>query len=288
MSTVTRPRGPLPARVYWTRRFVLLLLALLLVFGISRLLGGGGGPDPTARQVGAAASTSSAPASAATTPATPTATTTAGAQATAAASTKPTATATAGGSKKPTSPSAEPLAQPTGPCSAGDIVATPSVKGNAYAGRSVVFRLALTTKESPACTWNVSPRAVVVKVTSGPDRVWSTQQCRGAVPKQAVVVRKDHPATVSVAWNGQRSDADCTRSTSWAEPGFYHVVAAAFGSDPSDQQFQLLSPPAPTVTRTPKPDHKAADHAGAGRSDATANSKDAKASGTPTASPTKH
>jgi hypothetical protein len=266
MSTVTRPRGPLPARVYWTRRCVLLLLALLLVFGISRLLGGGGSTDPTARQVGAAASTSSAPASAATTPTTVTptagpqataaATTAATTEATASATTGPTATATAGGPKKSTSPSAEPLAAPTGPCSAGDIVATPSVKGAAYAGRPVVFRLALTTKESPACTWTVSPGAVVVKVTAGSDRVWSTQQCRGAVPKQAVVVRKDHPATVRVAWNGQRSDDDCTRSTSWAEPGLYHVVAAAFGSDPTDEQFQLLTPPAPTVTKTPKPEQK--------------------------------
>jgi hypothetical protein len=265
MSTVTRPRGPLPPRVYWTRRVVVLLLALLLVFGISRLLGGGGGTEPTARPVGAAASTSSAPSSAATTPASP-ATTPAGptASATGGATGEPTATASADGSKKSSSASAEPLAQPTGPCSAGDIVATPSVKGNAYAGRPVVFRLALTTKQSPACTWTVSPSAVVVKVTAGPDRVWSTQECRGAVPRQAVVVRKDHPASVAVAWNGQRSDANCSRSTSWAEPGLYHVVAAAFGSDPVDEQFQLLTPPAATVTKTPKPHKDGTGHARAG------------------------
>jgi hypothetical protein len=280
MSTVTRPRGPLPARVYWTRRCLLLLLALLLVFGVSRLLGGGG-TDPTARQVGAVASTSSAPTSAATTPAGPTPTAPASPAATGAATTGSTATATAGASETSTASSAEPLAQPTGPCSAEDIVASPSVKGTAYAGRSVVFRLALTTRQSPACTWTVSPRAVVVKVTSGSDRVWSTQQCRGAVPKQSVVVRQDHPATVAVAWNGQRSDADCTRSTSWAEPGFYHVVAAAFGSDPTDEQFQLLSPPVPTLTRTPKPEQKGLDHAGSGGS----RKDQAPASSTPTATP---
>ena len=48
--------------------------------------------------------------------------------------------------------------------------------------------------------------------------------------------------TVSVGWNGQRSDSDCTRSTAWAEPGFYHVVAASFGADPVDVQFELKSP----------------------------------------------
>jgi hypothetical protein len=103
------------------------------------------------------------------------------------------------------------------------------------------------------------------------------------VPKQAVVVRKDHPATVRVAWNGQRSDDACTRSTSWAEPGTYHVVAAAFGSDPTDEQFQLLIPPAPTVTKTPKPVQKGAPDSAAGGS-----GTDATTGSTPTASPTKH
>ncbi len=34
MSAVTRPRGPLPPRVYWTRRLVLLAVAFALVFGV--------------------------------------------------------------------------------------------------------------------------------------------------------------------------------------------------------------------------------------------------------------
>ena len=54
-----------------------------------------------------------------------------------------------------------------------------------------------------------------------------------------------------MAWNGQRSDADCTRSTAWAEPGTYHAVAAAFGSDPVDEQFALLTPTPRTITATP-------------------------------------
>jgi hypothetical protein len=272
MSAVTRPRGPLPRRVYWTRRCIVLVLALLLVVGVSRLLGGGGGgTEPTARQVGAAASTSSAPttASSPTSPApSGTGTPSTGPEATATTTARATSTPTATGSptgtagKAGTSRSAVPLAEPTGPCSAHDIVATPSVKGSAYAGRPVVFRLALTTKESPACTWTVSPRAVVVEVTSGSDRVWSTQQCPGAVPKQEVVVRRDHPVTVTVAWNGQRSDEGCTRSTTWAETGSYQVTAAAFGSDPADEQFQLLTPPARTVTKSPKPRQKGTGQAG--------------------------
>ena len=236
MTAVTRPRGPLPARVYWTRRLLLVAVAFALVFGIARLLGSSGSGAPEARPVGAAAS-SSTPDSASLTPqATPDAT-----------------SLSTGRGAKTRTPSPSPLASPTGACTDSDVVATPSVKGTAYAGHSVVFTMTLTTLSSPACTWDVSSNVMAVKVTSGSDRIWSTQECSGAVPKQSVVVRKDHPVDVSVAWNGQRSDSDCTRSTAWAEPGYYHVVAASFGAEPVDVQFELKSPVPRTITATPTP-----------------------------------
>ena len=46
MGSVRHPRGRLPRRVYWVRRSVVLGVALLLVFGIGRLLGGTGEDDP--------------------------------------------------------------------------------------------------------------------------------------------------------------------------------------------------------------------------------------------------
>ena len=51
-------RGPLPARVYWRRRMLLLALATLLVVGIARLLGSGSdaSSDPEARPAAATAS----------------------------------------------------------------------------------------------------------------------------------------------------------------------------------------------------------------------------------------
>jgi hypothetical protein len=247
--------------VYWTRRLLLVVVAFALVFGIARLLGSGGSGSPEARPVGADAS-SSAPASDSSGTLTPQAT--------------PYATSSAGpaGAKTP-SPTPTPLASPAGPCSDSDVVATPSVKKAAYAGRPVVFTMTLTTLSSPACTWDVSSRALVVKVTSGSDRIWSTQECSGAVPKQSVVVRKDHPVDVSVAWNGQRSDSDCTRSTAWAEPGYYHVVAASFGADPIDVQFELRSPVPRTITATPTPKNEATT------------SPSGTPSGSPSATPTK-
>lgn len=240
MTPITRPRGPLPARVYWTRRLLLLVVVLGLVFGAARLLGGGSaGSGPSATPVAADPTSTPTTPSLTTGPApTPTAATPAG---------TPSATPSVGGS-----PSGA-LAAPSGTCADSDVRVVPSVASPAYAGRPVILRLTLTTKVAPACNWVVSPAHLVLKVTSGDSRFWSTQDCAGAVPKQAVVVRREAPATVSMAWNGLRSDADCSRSTSWAEPGYYHVVAAAFGADPTDVQFRLLTPVRKTITATPTP-----------------------------------
>ena len=46
MGSVRQQRGRLPQRVYWVRRSVVLGVALLLVFGITRLIGSTGEDDP--------------------------------------------------------------------------------------------------------------------------------------------------------------------------------------------------------------------------------------------------
>jgi hypothetical protein len=135
---------------------------------------------------------------------------------------------------------------------------TPAVPDSAHAGSPVDFELELRTLESAACTWAVSSRALVLKLTSGDDRIWSTQDCPAAVTEQSVVVRKDHVTKAEVTWSGQRSDDECTRTTDWAQPGFYHAEAAALGSEPEDRQFELMEPVAPTITATPKVDPKKA------------------------------
>lgn len=241
MSSPTR-RRPLPARVYWVRRVLVLALGLGMVFGIAHLLGGTGSESgrDTARVVGADASV----------------------DATARAS-GPLSTADAKpgkGRKNRNEPKATktqtPLAEPSGPCTPSDIVATPRVKGTAYAGFKVTFRIKLTTLESPACTWQVSPTSLAVKLMSGSDRIWSSQDCPASVPTADVVVRKDHPAKVDVSWRGRRSDSTCSPIPAWALPGWYHVEAAAFGAEPTDVQFELEWPVRKTITPTPTPEPK--------------------------------
>jgi hypothetical protein len=235
MTNAAQRRRRLPARVYWFRRTVVLVTALALVFAIAQLLGGSGSgkAEDTATVTAAKPSTSTRG------PAGP----------------LPiqagTATARAGKQTPRATGTPVVLAEPTGPCAVDEITVTPTVP-TAVAGRSVEVVLKLTGIR-PACTFAVTSRTVVAKVTSGPDRIWSTQDCPKAITAGTVVVRSAVPTNVVVRWTGRRSDDQCSRSTSWALPGYYHVVAAVIGSEPGETQFRLGSPPRPIVTRTAHP-----------------------------------
>jgi hypothetical protein len=278
MSSVTRPRGPLPARVYWFRRTLLAVVAMALVFGVAQLLGGSPDPGtPTARpaSAGLASDRSSSGTGTITPSRTPSVDgSTAGGSGgsgpvAGTTGTDSTGTTDQGASgkhgkkgKKSKRPEKTPLPEPTGTCLDSDVNVEPTLEEDAYAGRDVVITLNLTTDDAVACTWKVSPRSVVLQVTSGDDLIWTTQDCPRAVPTEPVTVRKETTTKVELTWPGRRSDDECSRGTAWALPGYYHAEAAAMGAEPDDQQFRLRKPVAPTITATPKPKKDSGDPEG--------------------------
>ena len=237
MSGLTR--GPLPARTYWTRRVMVLGTAVLLVFGIARVLGAGSDassqPEPReqARQVAAAPTTTLAlPESS--------------------------PSATESGSRRSEKKKEEvvPLAEPEGTCEDEDVAVTPTVD-HPVAGRDVRIVLELRTIVSEACTWEVSPESLTLKITSGDDEIWTSQHCPRAMPDEELTLRRDHTTRVDVTWDdARRSDEECSKLTKWALPGWYHVAAAALAGEPSDLQFELERPEREHVTKTvePKPE----------------------------------
>lgn len=249
MPSTVRPRGPLPARVYWTRRLIVLGVPLLLVVVLARVLGGSSDATDeasgTATQAGAPVETSPAP--------------TAG----------PTAGETTGKKGKKgknkkkrdeevvpteTVPPEPVLAEPTGPCTDSDIVATPTL-ASAPGGSDVPITINLRTAVTEACTWQVSPQTMTLTITSGSDFIWSTRECPAAIAVQDVVIRQAVDTPVVVTWaEGKRSDETCSGRTDWARPGFYHVEAAALGGEPTDVQFELLAVTPGVVTQTAEPE----------------------------------
>lgn len=240
-------RGPLPARVYWVRRMLVLGTAVLLVVAIARLLGGSSdAQDPADDAAQLSADTPS--------------------------STEPGATSSSGAvtpgvpgqqgrpGKVRKTREAPVLADPTGDCVGSDIAVTPKI-GNAVGGRDVLIVLQLRTISAEACTWRVAPDALTVNITSGRDPIWSSRQCPRAVPRRDVVVRKAVTTNIGLVWRqAKRSDDTCSPGTDWAFPGWYHVTAAALGGEPSDVQFELRTPTAATVTVTATPKNRPRDH----------------------------
>jgi len=257
MSALTSPQGPLPARVYWLRRVMVLAVVFLVVFGTSRLFGGD--DEGSAEKATRASASIQAKAKAgkdATPGATPAATPTGGAAPT--SGTTPAATVTPTTAPTPTE---TPLPTPSGACRNSDVVVTPQVAKERRTVR-VGIDLVLRTKTAVACTWEVSPKNLTVKIDSGPrdnpDDIWLSAHCPDAVPTKSVTVYRDTDTAVHMVWNGRRSDTECSRTTNWAKVGWYHVKAAAYAGEPTDVQFELRRPSPVTVTKTvdPKPAKK--------------------------------
>lgn len=235
MTSLTR--GPLPARVYWVRRVLVLGTAVLMVLAIARVLAGGSdgssGDEPRGALVAGVPTASDSP-----TPPVPTDTRTKEPR-----------------KVKEKEPPEPVLAEPEGECADEDIAVTPTVE-RAVAGGTVLLVLELRTVTSPACTWRVSPDTLTVKITSGSDDIWSSRLCERAIPRRDVVVRKKVGTKVGVRWSGRRSDDGCTRYTDWALPGWYHVNAAALAGEPSDLQFRLARPTREVIVEEPEGEEK--------------------------------
>ena len=233
VAAVTRPRGPLPRRVYWFRRFLVLGIACALVLGIAKLLdystGGSGGEKASV----------------------------------AAASPEPSTTSRGARAKdkrkapqkdeKQAEKDDDKLARPDGPCEDGDVLVTPTIT-DAHAGDPVRIVLELTTVEADACFWEVSPETVFVNIDGEAGTLWSSQQCPAAVPTEQVVPRREKAAKVTMWWNGKESDEGCPSWGEWVLADSYTAVAAARGSvTPVATGFLLGGAVRPTVTTTPTP-----------------------------------
>jgi hypothetical protein len=238
-------RGPLPARVYWVRRLMVLGIALLLVVGIAKMLGGSGG----AAAGGAGADRARTVADTSTTQASSGATPEVG------PSSGPAGPAIGAPTHHRRGHAASPVtrvAMPSGPCQASDVAVSPSVP-KPIAGRDITLVLDVSSISTPACTWQLSPSSLALKITSGSDLIWTTAECARQIPTQDLVLRQAAPVRVRLTWNAERSEPGCPARTQWAMPGTYHLHVAALGGSPQDTPFLLVAPSPPQVTRTAHP-----------------------------------
>lgn len=192
------PRGPLPTGVYWRRRLALIAaVTLLLLIGVYSCTG----DDQRKATQSAAASRTPTP-----TPAAAKATTA-----------KPTPT--------PAS-TRTPTANPSALCpdTALKVAATADRKRYA-AGVRPVLTLHVTNTGKVACTRDLGQQARELRLTSGNDRVWSSDDCSPGGTADRVVLKPGERRTFTVTWARRRSKPGCPGGQPVTAPGTYRVIA---------------------------------------------------------------
>jgi hypothetical protein len=253
-----RPRGPLPPRVYWTRRLALVALLALLVPVLWWLLPGLGGSgnaagSPADQSVAKSptAGGSAPTGGAGTTTPPPTGQPTTRQPTTTPQTTTPQTTAvrpSAGGSSTGQgtgtgtgSTSAKTTLVPTGPCDASNVVLA-VVVDSAPVGKGTTVGLKMSTADGTACSLGISPHSVEARVVSVPATIWQSSGCPDAFPAKNVVVGPHASIVYSFHWDGQLHGDSCGPGERAAAAGGYWAEAALIGGEPNKAYFEVTSP----------------------------------------------
>lgn len=214
------PVGPERPSTYWKRRALalvaLLLLVALIVLGIGALTDGG---DDAATSASPSASPSM---SGATTPGATTTSSTAGATAS--------ASNTATGA--------------VGACNPADIVVTATTDKDSYpVTGSARVGLTIQSKASTDCSMDVGSQALELVISSGSDRIWSSDDCQGTPTPRTAVVKPGNASQIrsNVTWNLARSTPGCGSTATPVKVGVgtYNLVARAGDIRSAPKTFQL-------------------------------------------------
>ncbi len=232
-----RPTGPLPPRVYWTRRVVLVVAVALVAGLVWFLVSGSGRADDSA--AGDAKQTSAPPDTTSTTPADDSTTT--GSQSPRQQPQQKPERQQPTKPERQQKPKRAPLAQPTGDCKPQDVDMKIDV-GDSAPGEPNTATLLLSSEKLAACTLSITPDTMTVRVTSGNDVIWSSDDCPDALRAQQVVAREELPAAYQFRWNGQRSSENCQPVDAIPTTGGYWVEAAMIGGEPHRAYFDIKAP----------------------------------------------
>ncbi|MEJ7743925.1 MAG: hypothetical protein WKF73_16140 [Nocardioidaceae bacterium] len=269
-SSIIRPSGPLPPKVYWVRRLMLLavLVAVVLLMwwfvaspdgGASDLQESAGSPSPAvAGPTEEASSTEDmpVPGTVATSPSDPPAITGESGRNN---DRKPDTGGghradgggggsggggdddddKVGGTAENDAPREE-LPEPSGDCSLADVTLEIAVaKAAAEPGAGTTATLNFASTGEPACTLDITPDSLALRVTSGADAVWTSQDCPDSVLAQQLVVRSEDATPYQFDWDGRRSVLNCQGKGEVAAAGGYWIEAALVGSTIERSYFEI-------------------------------------------------
>lgn len=207
MGSLFHPIGSQPAWVYWARRGALVLAVVAVIAALIFVFR----PQPEAPVAGVPDLPSVTP------EVTP--------------STTPSVTGTPSPSPTPTGPPA---------CDATNTSLALAGYQKVKQDGKQLFTLSLTNTGSETCLLTFSPSVFTMTVTSGSDRIWSTDDCAKWVPTQKGKLKAGKAFEFTVSWSVARSSTGCKLSKATLGTGTY-VAAAAFDTNAKARQvFQVV------------------------------------------------
>jgi hypothetical protein len=253
VSSLRQPSGPLPARVYWTRRLLVLVGLVIVIaltwWAVDRATATNASSSPPA---GTAAQHRTPPRPAAhqaahdratnhQTPAPVKTSTSAPAGTVSAAKQTATPPHRAKQQPLPAAPTHALGSTATGPSGACDparvgiaIHVTAMVAGNPH---NIALRL--TSPQGSSCRLAIGADDLVVEITSGSDRVWTSDECPETLPVKNVQLTAGTLSRYRFQWDGFRSIKGCRNNVTMARPGGYWVHAALLGGEPTEAYFAV-------------------------------------------------
>lgn len=201
-----RPVGPLPSAVYWRRRLVVLVVPVLALVGLRACSGSEASTETLAVP-------------------TPTPT-----------------PATAAEPAPASSPAAEPVPAPAPvACADVDLTVTATTDVETYElGQTPRLRLSVVNSSGVPCVRDVGPGAVELRVLSGEDRIWSSDDCAPGGDPGTQELAPGQEITVEVPWAGRRSLPECSGPMARALPGTYRVVGTVGPLEVQGAAFRLV------------------------------------------------
>ena len=209
MTGVVHPVGPEQPQVYWRRRVMLALVALITLVVIVRSLTGG---SDTAVAVATSTPVASQP-----------------------VATPAPSLVVASPTPETIQPTADPTVPPVGEgeCSDADTSIRVLVDRETTAvGEGVHIKMIVKNTSDKTCKRDVGSGANEVTVISGPALIWSTDHCNASTDKNLVELTPGQEWSVKVVWIGKQTAKGC-KVRNMAEPGAYwaHGRNASLNSD---------------------------------------------------------
>ncbi len=206
MNTVLRPVGPEPARVYWTRRLLILAALIVAATLVWTLVQGGGTPSDAK----------------------------AGSSPSADGKTEGDDDGEATGNDSGDSTGA------ASPCTAENLELTVASGRNSYAaGASPSFTVTVTNTGDAGCTVDVGDASRELLITSGSDRIWSSLDCESEEPSRNLLLGAGKSDTHEVSWDRIRSDEKCSDGLPTPRPGTYKAQVKLNGAESEQATFAL-------------------------------------------------